>query len=119
MDEKSCFICGDNIKKKLFYKMKCGHEAHYECIMISFKNDSTKLNQCPYCRNNNGLLPIVNGLKKIEYGIHCDSYANKKEIESKYENIKCQHILKTGKNKGNKCNNNCIIGFNFCGKHNN
>ena len=37
--------------------------------------------------------------------------------EIQYENIKCQYVLKSGKNKDNKCNNNCKLGYNYCGKH--
>ena len=56
-------------------------------------------------------LPIVNGLKKLHYGIHY--YDNKPLLN----NTLCNHTLKSGKNKGNKCNKNCKLGYNVCGTH--
>mgnify|MGYP003327954246 CR=1 FL=1 len=35
------------------------------------------------------------------------------DIET-YENKKCLHVLKRGKNKGKQCSRNCHIGMNYC-----
>ena len=67
---------------------------------------------CPYCRSGNNLLPLVNGLKKVFNGIHdMDEWGT-------YENKKCLHILKKGKNKGKQCSKNCHIGMDYCLIHN-
>ena len=36
-----------------------------------------------------------------------------------YTNVKCEHIMTRGKNKGNKCGKNCQLGYFRCGLHNN
>jgi len=112
--EKSCIICGEEKNKHFIHKLDCGHDFHYECIVKCFKSCMKDM-RCPYCRSNqnNKQLPIVNGIKKYHKGIHYTENLN----EIKYENIKCQYILKSGKNKDNKCNNNCKLGYNYCGKH--
>ena len=66
-----------------------------------------KTNNCPLCRQNIELLPVVNGLKKLIRGIHYTSEEYKNELN--YENKPCKHILKSGKNKGQTCNCNCKI----------
>ena len=58
-------------------------------------------NQCPYCLKDSGYLPIVNGLKKLNIGVHVATIQDSFNIEIK--NTLCKAILKTGKNKGNKC----------------
>ena len=78
--------------------------------MLSFK--TIKNTACPYCRSGNNLLPLVNGLKKVFNGIHdMDEWGT-------YENKKCLHILKKGKNKGKQCSKNCHIGMDYCLIHN-
>ena len=104
-----CDICGDTKCSKFIQKLDCGHEFHYECILTTFRLD--KYNTCPICRQVQDTLPIVNGLKKIYYGIH---YYDEKPL---LNNTLCNHILKSGKNKGNKCNKNCKLGYNVCGTH--
>ena len=64
MDCINCSICGENKDTQYVHKLKCGHEFHYNCLFLSFKG--IKNNNCPYCRSPNNLLPLVNGLKKIE-----------------------------------------------------
>jgi len=114
---ENCFICGDNTKKKLFYTMNCNHCAHYECIMKSFSN-SKGLNECPYCRKTHGLLPMVNGIKAPVRNIHYYTNNQLNNIINEYKPVKCKYTLKSGKNKGNICNSNCAIGFEYCGRHN-
>lgn len=88
MDIKElCLICGDTLENDLC-KLTCGHMFHYKCIEMSYKY--SKKCECPYCRQNGGKL------KKI---IQC-----------------CKAILKTGKNKGQKCSHKVKIG-DYCGKH--
>jgi hypothetical protein len=112
MDEKKCIICGDGYEKNYMHTLDCGHKFHYNCLLKCFLcNKNEKM--CPYCRKPQIKLPVVNGLKKYHKGIH---YINNID-EINFENIKCQYILKSGKNSGNKCNNNCKVGFNYCGKH--
>lgn len=104
-----CAICYEPLDKKHTHKLKCGHEFHYECLYQSFKRDWLK--SCPYCRSENNSLPLVNGLKKIDYNIH-SGY-----IDSQYENHPCCHILQKGKRKGYACNKNCLLGELFCRAH--
>lgn len=112
MNTEECVICGDKLNKQCIYKLECNHVFHYECILNSYK--SSKKRECPYCRNvSNNLLPVVNGINKLSKGIHYNNNVN----EVKHENIKCQFILKTGKNKGNLCNSKCKLGYNYCGRH--
>jgi len=108
-----CPICGEKLNSKFIHKLDCNHEFHYECLLKSLKFQKSK-NICPTCRKPFNYLPIVNGLKKLEYSIHYDS-SNKDII--KLNNIKCNHILSRGKNKGSKCNKNCKMGFPTCNLH--
>lgn len=110
---KICSICGDDSKNKYFYTTPCNHEAHYECFIKSFKSSKDNNNLCPFCRSECGLLPIINGLKNLEFGIHYNLIEDKIELN----NINCQYIFKKGKNKGEKCNKNSVLGFNLCSKH--
>ena len=71
------------------------------------------LNYCPFCSKEVGLLPIVNGLTNIKKGIHYEI----KQHKPIYKNVKCNAILKSGKNKGKQCKKNCILGYNKCGNH--
>ena len=113
-DQEECGICGLEIKDKYSYKLICNHEFHYECLMKSFQNTpkmKKEYNHCPYCRSEKNLLPLVNGIKIIDKNIH-----NLENINT-YENIKCNTILKTGKNKGNKCDKFCKLGYFTCQRH--
>ena len=126
-ESDDCGICGLSIDDKFSYTLACNHTFHYECLMKSFhnipKHKKNLNNHCPYCRKNSDYLPLVNGLKKVLSGVHCDiypsSYAHKKEeLKSNYSN-KCEFILTRGKNKGNPCGKNCILGYNTCKVHKN
>ena len=110
MECNNCSICGDLLEDAYTHELKCGHIFHYECLMLSFK--AIKNTSCPYCRGVNNLLPLVNGLKKLQQGIHVmDGW----EL---YENKKCAHFLERGKNKGKQCSRNCHIGMDCCLIHN-
>lgn len=109
-EEKVCSICGDELEKEFPIKLKCNHQFHYKCILLTFRN--FKNLECPYCRNTSDHLPIVNGLKKAIPNIHY--YGYEKPI---LENKKCNSILKRGKNKGNECGRNCKLGYYQCRIH--
>tara|TARA_B110000858_G_scaffold190579_1_gene238716 strand:+ start:1047 stop:1373 length:327 start_codon:yes stop_codon:yes gene_type:complete len=106
MEDNTCGICCMK-NDKYIHTLKCGHKFHYECLIDSFKFDKSL--SCPYCRSENNELPLVNGIKNTN-----KYYFEKNE---NYENIKCDCILKMGKNKGNKCNNYCAIGKFKCNRH--
>ena len=110
-----CSICGDSIKSCFSHKLSCNHTFHYECLQKSLIHNYEKTNNCPLCRQNIELLPVVNGLKKLIRGIHYTSEEYKNDLN--YTNKPCKHILKSGKNKGQPCNCNCKIGYEYCGKH--
>ena len=107
-----CEICGDLKKDKYVQTLSCNHCFHYECIQKTFQYDRKKLNICPLCRKPHGLLPLVNGLPKLIFGIH---YKN--EYPSNYVSTKCSHILISGNRKGNECGLKCMVGFNVCKRH--
>ena len=33
----NCSICGEKLDEGYAHKLKCGHEFHYECLLLSFK----------------------------------------------------------------------------------
>ena len=121
---EECGICGLEMKDKFPYQLSCNHEFHYECLMKSFQNTikiKKESNHCPYCRNKAEYLPLVNGLRKVLPGVHCNnqiiSINETKNILKKDYSVRCQHELKRGKNKGNNCNKNCILGYTYCKTH--
>lgn len=126
MSEEDCGICGLELSDKFSYTLNCGHKFHYECLMKSFNNisytiNSKKNNQCPYCRKNSECLPLVNGLKKVIPGVHCNINSSsiddkKQELKEKYSQ-KCGYTLTRGKNKGEYCGKNCVLGYGYCKIH--
>lgn len=121
-DETSeCAICGLLLNEKYTYKLKeCNHVFHYECLMKTFETNYSNKNRCPYCRKKCEYLPLVNGLKKIIPGIHCElkkiSEKEKNDFKLKYAN-KCKYVFKKGKNKDKPCGCKCKLGYEYCGKH--
>ena len=122
---EECGICGLDINDKFPYTLNCEHKFHYECLMKTFQNTpkykNKDLNYCPYCRKKSEFLPLVNGLKKVIPGVHTYSMSNeiidkKQELNDNF-NVKCQHILTRGKNKGNTCGKNCVLGYTLCKAH--
>jgi len=123
-DQEECGICGLEIKDKYSYKLICNHEFHYECLMKSFQNTpkmKKEYNHCPYCRKKTNYLPLINGLKKVIPGVHCNSFGlsfNESKLSLKNDySVRCQHILTRGKNKGSTCNKNCFLGYKYCKVH--
>lgn len=135
MEILECAICGLSLSDGYVHKLECGHEFHYECLLKSFKSKTSNYsyykknnNNCPYCRSSNNILPIINGLKKIEVGIHIkvnDFYKNK-GLGTVYnnklinlQNVPCKAILKKGKRAGETCGKCCKLGSYYCGSHRN
>ena len=128
--DEDCPICGIELNKEYTHKLPCNHEFHYECLLKSFKmtkGNIKKHHYCPYCRKAYTLLPIVNGLKKIEPGIHVHRKDYYMDIglgtiyNAKLVNLKnepCKAALKKGKRKGQLCGKHCKLGYEFCGTHN-
>ena len=122
-EEIECNICGTELNDKFTHKLKCNHVFHYECLMKTFQsmmnNKSHKKNYCPYCRSNCNYLPIINGLKRIVPGIHChndNQCTIKKILKDEFSNT-CKFILTRGKNKGQPCSKNCLLGYEYCTNH--
>ena len=110
MSDEDCAICGEPLTDKCFHELDCGHTYHYECILKTYTHNRVKT-QCPLCRKNGGLLPLVNGLTKLQKYIHyIDEYPE-------YTSSKCTTILKSGKRKGQTCDNKCMIGQTMCKRH--
>ena len=122
MSEEDCSICGLELNEKYTHELSCGHKFHYECLMKTFIHTKTykdNKNSCPYCRDNCGYLPVVNGLKKLIVGVH---FAKIQEFTgdngvTKLKNNPCQFILTRGKNKGKQCGKNCCLGYDYCKIH--
>ena len=111
-EENDCAICGEPLSEKYEYQLQCNHSYHYECIMKSFTTNKYNKTQCPLCRKDGGLLPLVNGLTKLHIDIHyTDIYP------SDYQSTLCNKILISGKRKGQCCNNKCMIGYEQCKRH--
>jgi hypothetical protein len=134
--ETICSICHTDFDEEedLNFKLRCGHKFHLECIFIIYSNnlDSKKIiRQCPYCRKDGGYIRLDKNIIPIkhiheEYNVF-QEYINNKDTEQfmKFLNDKkCIAILKSGKNKGQQCNNNplhdkyCKKHYNFNNKNN-
>ena len=113
---EECAICGLDLDEKFSQELKCNHKFHYECLMKTFQNTycpKLKRNHCPYCRDSCGFLPVVNGLKKLQTGVHAVDISG----YCVPVNVPCKYILKKGKNKGNACNKKCFLGYEYCKVH--
>ena len=91
----SCIICLEEEKEKEIVKLCCGHEFHYECIILEYLSKKNRL--CPYCRKKGCVLELMTGPPPIK-GIHLE-YWESKEVK------KCNAILRSGPNKGKMCGN--------------
>jgi len=125
MTEEDCSICGSDLHAKFAHKLSCGHMFHYECLSKTFVCNlgaaGGRKNCCPYCRQNIGHLPLVNGLKKVLPHIHCKmvggDFADMKINLGLYYSNRCNHVLLRGKNKGTLCNKCSIVGYDHCKAH--
>ena len=57
------------------------------------------------------IITISKWIKKIDKKIHII------DENKPYENIMCNSILKSGKNKGNQCGKFCKLGYFQCNRH--
>ena len=125
---EQCNICLESIDESDMIKLKCGHKYHYNCILNSYKMYSSKKRECPYCRNDGGLLELRKGYKfipNIHKEVSNDEFEEKVEEKVKKKikigtKKKCCAILVNGINKGKKCKNtgkNKINGKYYCGIH--
>ena len=79
--DQKCLICGEELSEKYAIDLQCNHSYHYECLQTSltYLNNNGN-NRCLYCNKSFGLLPVVNGLKSLKYGIHwIDNHPNMKK----------------------------------------
>ena len=121
---EECGICGSDLNDKYTHKLTCNHIFHYECLMKSFQNipkHKKERNHCPYCREKYEFLPLVNGLKKVIPGVHCNTFGQsisetKLSLKNDYSK-RCGFILTRGKNKGNECSKNSHFGYTYCKNH--
>lgn len=111
--EDICNTCYELLNNDIIV-LKCGHKYHYDCILNSYKYSLDVLKRlCPYCRSYGGYLPLKEGTtaeKHIHYGY------KKKKITNNIFFEECGAIIKSGKNKGNKCT--AMGKYNgWCGRH--
>jgi len=116
-----CMLCGTTLDKsnQNTHILPCNHKFHYLCLINYLKYDTTlnysKIynptfnNNCPYCRNNFGYLPLKNGIKPLK-NIHIEYFTQK--IKSN-KLILCSAIKKNG----SKCNKICLKNNKLCGIH--
>ena len=119
MNKEICLVCySQKIDDKI--TLDCKHSFCYECILKSYKGkknnfSSIKSNRlCPYCRKQNGYLPLRENIEPIK-GIHVNFLT---KIDKIYN--KCCATIKSGPNKGLNCTNNSKLIINnkhYCGKH--
>ena len=107
-NEKICMICHND---ENLIKISCGHEFHEECLKKIYIQDKNKNNfNCPYC---NSFIKLINckyckkkNIRNPCYACSKENNLNKEINSNNSENIQintCQHIIKTGKNKGQIC----------------
>ena len=112
-DIKQCAICySDMDDESDIVTLKCGHQFHYDCILMEYKSVIAKnskyhkytYRKCPFCRSDGGYLPLKPGMLPIEF-IHQEyKYLKNAKDFSKYLiKDRCHAILKTGPNKGCQC----------------
>ena len=115
-----CNICYEKHNSNSI-KIKCGHKYHYECIKDSYKvkhssiNKKKSLRKCPYCRQDGGYLPLLEGYQ-IDTDIHIKKPKNYKQ---------CNATIMSGEKINTRCTSQCnfldLSGnlTNFCKRHKN
>lgn len=119
-----CSICGCDFSE-MKHTLPCNHCFHYDCILNYLQSEHKNINStndCPYCRQSFGYLPLLKGMKPIKY-IHSEYKKKLKipnqdqtKIKNKNQDV-CDSYYLSGKNKGEKCNNLCINNTKFCRFH--
>lgn len=110
-----CLICYDNLEPNSnIVKLKCGHRYHYDCILQTYKTNTSR-KKCPYCRSDGGYLPLSAGMRPVKY-IHKE-YNKAGDYNITYIPNKCKYILNSGKNKGCQCSFNIKTPQGYCTRH--
>jgi hypothetical protein len=114
-----CSICGCSQGDK--HILPCNHFFHYECLLKYLQSEPkniTTSNDCPYCRIPFGYLPLLLGMKPIKF-IHSEYTFNKNKLNksSRIQKELCNGYYLSGKNKGEKCMNYCILDHKYCRFH--
>ena len=109
-----CPISKQSIQNKI--TLSCGHSFEYFNLFKELiVQNGPKYHKCPYCRKTNeGFIPYYD----IE---NMQNYYKVKNRLNNFNNnyLQCQHVFKTGKNKGLNCNK-CAHQFshgNYCFSH--
>lgn len=115
---EECLICRDEIEENDKVVTKCNHLFHHECLKDAFKQivkhkkthgfGTNAYNECPYCRNDAGYLPLKEGEVAEQY-VH----TGKKSMINK---TICGAIKKNGQPCTNSQKPNNPNGY--CGVHN-
>lgn len=119
----SCYITNEPLDEKTKIVLECNHEFNYEPLFNEVKQQKLGHNsyrrkhlannqiRCPYCRHvQNKILPYHPGISSVEK-IRCINHPAALSIS----NGTCDYVMKSGKNKGNKCEIACYFGY--CTKH--
>ena len=110
-----CPISKQPIQNKI--TLSCCHSFEYFNLFKELiqNGNNTRYHKCPYCRKTNeGFIPYYDIEPMKNY------YKVKNRLNNFNNNyLQCQHVFKTGKNKGLKCNK-CAHKFNhgnYCFSH--
>ena len=117
--EEKCLISGNPLEQNSTIKLECGHqfnyisllnsvqeEKHNMCVKSHYYYSSAYLREhqlrCPYCRQiQEKILPYYPELhKKKVRGINFPTSLS-------MGNNECNHVFKSGKNKGGMCGKKC------------
>lgn len=107
-----CLITRQPIKNEIV--MKCNHAYEYDALLKHFISTQNKYDyhKCPYCRSKYGnFIPyyqtsepaLLNGTELLN--------TINKTMFKKNDYIQCEHVFKSGKNKGKMC---IKPGHKFC-----
>jgi hypothetical protein len=126
---ETCGICAESIDENNMQILKCCHKFHYDCIVKEFISqlDNYQIRKkliCPYCREQNGKLPMKPGFIPVKNVTENYNYFFTLLKQEMYDDLKpffdekrCHSILKTGINKGSQCSRKHKNGSLFCNSH--
>lgn len=116
---RTCLITGDPLDKNSCITLECGHTFNYIPLLNSVQEEKINMNsksyyyynsvylrehqlRCPYCRQiQENILPYFPELHKRRIrGVNHPSSLSMGKNE-------CNHIFKSGKNKGSMCGKKC------------